>query len=209
MSRKKIVLSQVKDVLNYDRSVSRTANILKYIALFLDQREIGPKLVQNTLQRLKSLKDKKITVNENIIVQAFKCELDKLLKGTKYWDALGFVQQLTAVKQILSMSAVNKLLYGVITKQVDIKDYVDEEGFLEFTKIIELTKGQLWNLKMKEAKKRKAEERKLAAKAKEEAKVEEKVKDVKNSVEDAFSFLSEYLTEEEIAEIRELNELKF
>lgn len=231
MNKEKITLKQVKAALNHDRSVSRTVNILKYISNFLDQREIGPALVEDTFNKIEGLVKKGSKINENVIAQAFKCELDKLLKGTKFWDKMDFVRQLTATQQILGMSATNALLYKTMTKQIDVTKYVDRAGFQELTEIQQLTPGQIWNLKMREAKKRKQKERELKAKQEaqaaaaaekvEEVKVEqskEQVVEEKNETKEeyiartygeAWVELSKHMSEEELIELIEMSEVEF
>ena len=67
MSREKVSLKSVKDKLNYDRSAQSQANLLKYIAMFLDQREIGPVLAQNISNRLRNVAIKGTKINEVVI----------------------------------------------------------------------------------------------------------------------------------------------
>lgn len=219
MSKQKITLKKVKGVLNHDRSVSKTVNILKYVAMFLDQREIGPKLVKNTIDKLKELSKEGMRITENVVAQTFTNELHKLLKGTKFWDNLTFTQKLTTAKQILYMSATNRLLQMALTQRININDFVDEIGFEELTNIKELTPGQIWNLKMQEAKRKKKLERELEAKKTEEIKEKEEAKaqsetmveaveiEEVESTGDMWDDLRQYMTEEEIQELKELNDL--
>lgn len=216
MSREKVSLNSVKDKLNYDRSAQSQANLLKYIAMFLDQREIGPVLAQNISNRLRDVAIKGTKINEVVITAAIIVEFNHLFKGTKFWDELPKQNKPILVQQVLAMSAFNTLLIQVLTKQINLTDLIDEQGFEDLTGITKLTEGQKWNLKMQEAKRRKALAKKKAEQSEVVAPIQNKtapqpietkagVEEVK--VHNAFDSLAQYMTEEEIKELKELNNL--
>lgn len=214
MSREKVSLKSVKDKLNYDRSAQSQANLLKYIAMFLDQREIGPVLAQNISNRLRDVAIKGTKINEVVITAAIIVEFNHLFKGTKFWDELPKQNKPILVQQVLAMSAFNTLLSQVLTKQINLADLIDEQGFEDLTGITKLTEGQKWNLKMQEAKRRKALAKKKAEQSEIVAPIQKEaapqpietkagVEEVK--VHNAFDSLAQYMTEEEIKELKELN----
>ena len=216
MSREKVSLNSVKDKLNYDRSAQSQANLLKYIAMFLDQREIGPVLAQNISNRLRNVAIKGTKINEVVITAAIIVEFNHLFKGTKFWDELPKQNKPILVQQVLAMSAFNTLLSQALTKQINLTDLIDEQGFEDLTGITKLTEGQKWNLKMQEAKRRKALAKKKAEQSEVVAPIQNKTApqpiEIKAGVEEvkvhnAFDSLAQYMTEEEIKELKELNNL--
>lgn len=216
MSREKVSLNSVKDKLNYNRSAQSQANLLKYIAMFLDQREIGPVLAQNISNRLRDVAIKGTKINEVVITAAIIVEFNHLFKGTKFWDELPKQNKPILVQQVLAMSAFNTLLSQALTKQINLTDLIDEQGFEDLTGITKLTEGQKWNLKMQEAKRRKALAKKKAEQSEVVAPIQNKTApqpiEIKVGVEEvkvhnAFDSLAQYMTEEEIKELKELNNL--
>lgn len=221
MSKHRITLKEVKDVLDQDRSISNVMNLKKYIAMFLDQKAVGSKMVQDTVNKLKKLSQGGTRITENVVSQAFKCELDKLLKDTKFWKSMDFVHQLMMTREILSMSVVNRLLQATLTGQIDIEKYVNLAAFEELTEQKELTPGQKWNMKMQEAKRQKKLEREREAqkqqRAQEKAAKQEQIKTqkeemVKKASEQfgaAWGELAQHMTAEEIAELQEYRNINF
>lgn len=216
MSREKVSLNSVKDKLNYNRSAQSQANLLKYIAMFLDQREIGPVLAQNISNRLRDVAIKGTKINEVVITAAIIVEFNHLFKGTKFWDELPKQNKPILVQQVLAMSTFNTLLSQALTKQINLTDLIDEQGFEDLTGITKLTEGQKWNLKMQEAKRRKALAKKKAEQSEVVAPIQNKTApqpiEIKVGVEEvkvhnAFDSLAQYMTEEEIKELKELNNL--
>lgn len=239
MSRvsKEIKLSELRGSLSHDRSVSNRYNLLKYVAIFLDQKEIAAKVVKNILESLDKARARGHKIDEQIIGLAMQREIEWILEGTKFWKDLDINNKFYTANQIFSMSKVNTLLQSVMSGLESIEDRIDEAGFQRLTGIETLTKGQIWNLKMKEARERKKREREQELEqsgSKVEAKVEEveEVQELTPTPEppkleepnqdptsakealveelgDAYKDLAEHMTEAELRELAELNDLNF